>query len=101
MKLLSSLRRLFQNFSGELKEPDLTPGAWLCYYMGDYLFAHPEEKTVRSAVIELSNGEFIWATETPEWDRDWFEDLGFNFPSRWTLYSSLAGTDVQMRGLGS
>ncbi|WP_131822701.1 hypothetical protein [Mycobacteroides chelonae] len=94
------LRKLAIIF-GELQEPDLTPGAWFCYYLGDYLVAHPNEKTVKSSVVELSTGEFVWATETPEWDRDWFEARGFNFPERWTLYSSLAGLNVEMKGLGS
>lgn len=101
MNLLPWLQRVITGSFGVLKEPDLTPGAWLCYYLGDYLVAHPGEKTVKSSVIELASGEFVWATETPEWDRDWFEARGFNFPERWTLYSSLAGLNVEMKGLGS
>lgn len=83
-----------------LTQPDLTPGAWYCYYLGDYMTEHPGVTQVRSPPVELRNGSFIWATETPEWDRGWFEKRGWEFPAQWIPYSQLEGMTIPMHSVG-
>jgi hypothetical protein len=85
----------------DLQQPDLRPGPWYCYYLGDYLTAHPNETVVRSSPLELHDGSFAWATDSPEWDRGWFEKRGFAFPAQWVPYSQLDGLSIEMRSLGS
>ncbi|OQW34549.1 MAG: hypothetical protein A4E20_11045 [Nitrospira sp. SG-bin2] len=80
-----------------LKKFPLAPGPWFKEYAGDYArqFNIPLNEVyekMTSAVIEGTNG-FIWATETPEWDRDWFEECGYAFPKRWVPFSILK--DIQ------
>lgn len=83
-----------------LSPPDLRPGPWYCYYLGDYLTAHPTENVVHSSPLELTTGVFIWATSTPEWDREWFEKRGFEFPAQWIPYSEIEGLAIPMRAIG-
>ncbi|MBV6360476.1 MULTISPECIES: hypothetical protein [Mycobacteroides] len=97
--LVNGARNLRNRWATGLTQPDIRPGAWFCYYLGDFLTAHPEVKSVGSMIVEMSNGEFIWATSTPEWDRDWFESHGWEFPDRWTLYDELPTTGVRMNGI--
>lgn len=73
----------------ELEEIDLTPGPWFAYYMGDFMLAHGTTD-ITSAIVEGRDG-YVWATNTPEWDQYWFEEHGWEFPSRWVTYDSLDG----------
>lgn len=83
-----------------LVQPDLKPGPWFCYYLGDYLTAHPGEEVVRSHPVQIRTGSFIWATATPEWDRGWFEKRGFEFPAKWMPYGELRGLSMDMNPMG-
>lgn len=72
---------------------DLTPSGWWLDYAKAWGAAHdvPVEvlaAKITSAIVEGTNG-IIWATETPEWDRDWFNSRGYDFPTRWVPHSSL------------
>lgn len=84
-----ALRRLFP--TGELEKFELKPGAWYYHYLGDYLTDHPGEEYVHSAVVQLPGGKVVWATNTPEWDQEWFEDYGYEFPDQWIVFDSLKG----------
>lgn len=90
-----------RSVQGELVQPNITPGAWYCYYLGDYLTEHPKESTVQASVVELQDGSFAWATSTPVWDRDWFAQHGWEFPDKWLHYADLAHTDVEMKEMGA
>lgn len=81
-----------------LTQPDLKPGAWFCYYLGDYMTQHPGENVVSSSPVELRDGTFMWATNTPEWDRGWFGLRGHEFPNRWMPYNDLAGLPMERIG---
>lgn len=85
-----------RDFDG-LIEPDITPGPWYAYYMGDFMIAHDTD-LVTSAIVELRDGEHIWATQTPEWDRDWFaEHMGWEFPAKWIPFVDLESQDLDER----
>ncbi|WP_099021238.1 hypothetical protein [Mycolicibacterium palauense] len=86
-----------------LVEIDLKPGAWYCDYMGDYMREFGEEVNVRTSVAMMPDGEYAWATATPEWDQEWFEAHGWEFPRRWFPYSHLEGDhdfDIEYRSVG-
>jgi hypothetical protein len=89
-----------KNDQRELTPPDVRPGAWFCYYLGDFMTAHPGQTVVYSSPLELANGSFAWATNTPEWDRAWFAKHGHSFPAQWVRYDELSGQDVQMVNMG-
>lgn len=75
------------------KKFPLKPGSWWLIYASDYsaYFGIPVDQVIkRSAVIEATHG-YVWATETPSWDRDWFNKHGFHFPERWLPYGILDG----------
>jgi hypothetical protein len=83
-----------------LTQPDLTPGAWYCYYLGDYLTDFPDEQYTKACPVQWTDGEFVWATDTPEWDRDWFNAHGWEFPARWIPYEQLKSMPVEMQSVG-
>lgn len=87
-------------FRGGLVEADLTPGAWYCYYLGDHLTDYPDQTVVRSAIVQLPEGDWLWATDTPEWDRTWFAEYGWEFPSKWVPYAALADMNLEMGSVG-
>ena len=68
---------------------DIRPGPWFRSYLSDWMDAHGAvyKDHVTSGIVtgELT-GEYIWVTATPEWDRDWFNARGFEFPHRWIEY---------------
>lgn len=68
---------------------NIEPGPWFRSYLSDWMTAHgaPYKDNVTSGIVtgEIS-GEYIWVTATPEWDRDWFNARGFQFPSKWIEY---------------
>lgn len=67
----------------------VAPGAWFREYTADFIehFDITQEE-MTSAVIEGTHG-YIWTTQTPEWDRDWFERHGYSFPKRWVPFEIL------------
>lgn len=76
-----------------LPEFPIAPGPWFIQYGNDWAAAHgiPQWEAgerVTSAIISGSGG-FIWATQTPEWDREWFGKRNFEFPTRWIPFSAL------------
>lgn len=71
----------------DLVPANVEPGPWFGYYQGDWMaaFGHHD---VTSAIVRMPDGSYIWATDTPEWDRDWFADtLGWDFPEKWFPYT--------------
>lgn len=77
-----------------LKDFDPVPGPWFDEYMEDWRVAHNIPKNeIRarqsSGIVKGRNGTFIYATDTPEWDRGWFESRGYHFPARWVTFESL------------
>lgn len=67
-----------------LQQPDLTPGQWYWDYCADF-FA--KMSTVPRAAVAQDDGGLLWLTDTPEWDRQWFEARGFEFPARWMPFT--------------
>lgn len=85
---------------GVLQPAQLAPGPWYAYYMGDFMVAF-ETDNVTSAIVNMADGGYLWATATPEWDRDWFEEeMGWEFPERWVPYTDLAARDIPINPLG-
>lgn len=79
------------------REPDgvpvnLEPGSWFEDYVADWSGAHgvedPEDVTSGFAVGAVS-GDWVWVTNTPEWDRDWLEARGSRFPDKWVPFEFL------------
>lgn len=87
--------------TGGLVEADLAPGAWYCYYLGDHMSAFPEQLTVKSAVVQLPDNTWLWATDSPEWDRDWFARYGWEFPTQWVPFEALKDMNVELGSIGS
>ncbi|MBB5167156.1 hypothetical protein [Mycobacterium sp. AZCC_0083] len=89
-----------RDYTNHLVKAKVAPGPWFAYYTGDFMIAH-ETDTVTSCLVELRDGTFLWATETPEWDREWFgEHLGWEFPERWVPYSALADYGLEPTEMG-
>lgn len=85
--------RRLKAFFGYYTPFDLTPSGWWLDYARDWGAAHDIGVDVlageiTSAVVQGTNG-LVWATETPSWDRDWFNSRGYDFPERWCVYSDL------------
>lgn len=92
--------RAIQTFDGHLSPAEIAPGPWYAYYMGDYMVAFDTDE-IHSAIVELKDGTYMWATQTPEWDRDWFEEhLGWEFPEKWVPYTDLAAHNLPATELG-
>lgn len=99
-RLKAALQALFGK-SDELVEFELKPGPWYYRYLADYLDAHEGEQYVHSAVVTLPDGKVVWATNTPEYDQEWFENYGYEFPAQWIVFDSLKnirGTGEATRG---
>lgn len=68
------------------------PGPWFKEYLNDWMEAFDIDDTQRVtsgiATGEIS-GDYIWVTETPEWDRAWFNERGYRFPRKWVPYRFL------------
>lgn len=83
----------WKRFFGPLPEFPVQPGPWFGKYARDWARARNirEDEVydhITSAVIDGTNG-YIFATETPEWDRGWFNKNGWEFPRRWIPMSAL------------
>lgn len=90
LAFISGLLCFFLLFK-KLKEFPLEPGAWFMDYSAEYgrhFNIKPEEVTKRSAIVEGTQG-FVWCTQTPEYDREWFNKRGYDFPNRWLPYAAL------------
>lgn len=111
MVLISMLRNRtvedIIDFDG-LEDFQPAPGPWFKRYMNDWMEAFdiddPGQVTSGIAIGDLTN-EYIWATATPEWDRDWFQNCGWNFPARWVHFevllspNGIPGDPIRLRGL--
>lgn len=74
----------------ELWDFDLQPGPWFKYYLSDWMEDHgvTETENAKSGIVTgAETGDYIWVTDTPEWDREWFNDKGFRFPRKWVPFS--------------
>lgn len=108
MILWSMTRQVDQIEIKPLHDFDLAPGPWFQAYLFDWMKAHgtldPNDAT--SGIAKgAASGDFIWATATPEWDRDWFHAHGWRFPPKWVPFQYLAtsegepGDACTLRGL--
>jgi hypothetical protein len=39
--------------------------------------------SLESCFVREANGYWVWVTNTPMWDRSWFEARGWKFPTAW------------------
>lgn len=91
---LAMARDIYRHFKADpdldgLVPPIIEPGPWFSYYAEDW--AALQGEPITSAIIAV-DGRFVWATDTPEWDREWFAvEMGWEFPDEWVPYSSLPG----------
>jgi hypothetical protein len=75
----------------EVPQP-IAPGRWFTSYLRDWMKSHEitdEDDATSGLVLGAESGEWIWVTNTPEWDRGWFEERGVGFPARWVPYAAL------------
>lgn len=75
-----------------LPEFNVQPGPWFKKYLNDWMEAFDVDtrRAVTSGIVTGQvSGDYIWVTNTPEWDRDWFEENGFSFPSKWVRYECM------------
>lgn len=75
------------------KDFPLKPGPWFMEYASDWgrHFGVKQDELndkITSCLTEGTNG-YVFCTETPEWDREWFNKRGWQFPSRWVAFSIL------------
>lgn len=42
----------------------------------------------QSAWVRDEKGYWVWITDTPLWDRDWFDKRGWQFPAKWITVGS-------------
>lgn len=91
-----------------LMEFDLHPGPWFQCYLIDWMVAHnvtDPDKATSGIAKGAESGDYIWATATPEWDRDWFNSHGWEFPAKWVPFYYLGnsigdpGGPCQLAGL--
>lgn len=70
----------------------LEPGPWFKFYLHDWMEAHGvknSDDAMSGIVTGEKTGEYIWVTQTPEWDRKWFNDKGFRFPRKWVPFTMM------------
>lgn len=80
-----ALERVFAD-----NRPEPQPGPWLQEYAKDWLEAHPGQRGVTSGfALGAKSKKPIWATNTPEWDRGWFDKRGWRYPHKWVVYDDL------------
>ena len=93
---MNCIRRWREDPQEELKDVALVPGSWYEVYLNDWMefFDIDDRDLVTSGIVTgQESGDYIWATETPEWDRDWFNDHGRRFPRKWVHFSALENVD--------
>jgi hypothetical protein len=62
---------------------DATQGApWIDEYEADWRNNFPGYN-MASCFVRDAQGFWVWVTNTPQWDRDWFEKKGWRFPTAW------------------
>lgn len=62
---------------------DETDGApWIDEYEADWKKNFPGYN-MASCFVRDAEGFWVWVTNTPQWDRDWFEKKGWRFPTAW------------------
>lgn len=100
----------FYEMDDKLREFELLPGDWFKVYLSDWMEAHDiDDQSLATSGIARGDetNDYIWATATPEWDRDWFNSHGWTFPRKWVPYYFLhvaaveggPGDYLRLRGL--
>ncbi|ATN94017.1 hypothetical protein J4U01_gp054 [Mycobacterium phage Kumao] len=86
--------------------PEPEPGPWVRDYMADWVANHGLTIPVPAGWVKgKESGKWLWATNTPEWDRDWFDKRGWRFPRKWVVYNDLkvyasdSGATIELEGL--
>lgn len=92
--ILTALVCLIHHRYFSLREFEVVPGAWFDEYLEAWRVAHdiPKDEIgarLSSGIVKGRNGTYIFVTDTPEWDRGWFESRGYHFPTRWVTFESL------------
>jgi len=75
---------------------ELKPGAWFEYYVHDWMAHHKvyDRDSITSGIVHGEvTGDYIWATSTPEWDRDWFNMHGVEYPRKWVPFQFVLDMD--------
>jgi hypothetical protein len=107
--VVASLVRQQRQFSfGEVSEFWLHPGPWFEDYLTTWMIEHGVDDPLDATsgiAIGSESGDYIWATATPDWDRDWFKSRGWSFPRKWVPFHYLhsaegdPGDSCRLRGL--
>jgi hypothetical protein len=61
---------------------NLVGSPWFIEYRSDWQKKYPQFECA-SKWVRDTDGVFVWVTNTPPFDRDWFESRGWRFPARW------------------
>jgi hypothetical protein len=80
----------------DVLEWKIKPGPWFEYYVRDWMEYHKiyDRDSVTSGIVYGAvSGDYIWATNTPEWDRDWFNMHGVEYPRKWVLFEVVESFD--------
>ena len=72
--------RLFSAICPDFRSQPV-PGEWFT----DYKRAWEANYTTpcRSAWVRDERGYWVWVTDTPGYDRSWFDNHGWQFPAKW------------------
>lgn len=107
--IVASLLRQQKHIEFTSLEPfDVQPGPWFQAYLADWMIAHDlsdPDLATSGLARGMTSGDYIWVTETPEWDRGWFNAHGWEFPAKWVPFQYLAmaegepGGPCYLRGL--
>lgn len=77
----------------ERREEAFGPGDWFQAYAKDWMEAFDArslDEVTSGFVTGGETGDLLWATATPEWDLEWFESRGMEFPEKWVQYKHLS-----------
>lgn len=75
---------------------DFGPGDWFGFYLDDWMEDHDvccADEVTSGFVVGADTGRWIWVTNTPEWDQEWFDEHGGEFPDLWVPYAALEDCD--------
>lgn len=78
--------------------PQPIPGAWFADYAKAWQDQY-EGFPVHSTWVRDENGYWVWVTDTPGFDRVWFDKMGWQFPARWIPVSAQAFYTVGHDGI--
>jgi hypothetical protein len=80
--------KLYDVLFGDRRPQPEPGGDWYGEYAKDW-YAQFESTSNRSCWVRDERGYWVWCTDTPIFDRDWFDEQGWQFPAKWITYGSL------------